>query len=677
MSPSQHVQKTSRRAHPRVRLLIGLFLAVFFGLCAGLPAAATKVESVPDWVKAAASQTLPKYSDRTNAVVLRDDRTVSVGADGRATEHRRRVVKILRPQGREDARIFLPFDSETKLTDLHVWSIGPDGHEYTLRDKEIGEVGFPGQGSLYMDLHARVAEAPGRDPGGIVAYEYDQRSHAYVNETTWHFQSEIPALAQSFTLELPAGYSFGSVWSHHEPVKPADLEHMRWRWELKDVPAIDLDDMAYTPDEAALAGRVTVHYAGSATAAPVGDTWKSVGQWYRTLESNRLDATPEIAAKAKDLAGASPDFYTRVEPVAEFVQRQIRYFVIEMGIGGYQPHAAAEIFRNRYGDCKDKATLLSAMLSSIGVHSALMMVDDRRGAIDPKAPSILADHMVTAIEVPEGYRSPKLRSVITAASGKRYLIFDPTWEKTPFGQLEHELQGSYGVLMEGDQSEIVALPVLSPDLNSIRRSATFRLTAEGVLQGRVTEKRYGDSASMRRYLYEREDAQQQEQFLGRVLRQDFASFSVADFKQENLGALHQDLTTSFDLTAQHFARQMGQMLMVRPRVFGTEDLRPSVRRQPGPRQVPIDLVETVQAQDDFEIKLPAGYTAEELPEPVSLTLDFASYESATTLLGDTLHFHRSYTVRQVLLPAERFADLERLAAVIATDEQSNAILKKL
>ena len=498
-----------------------------------------------------------------------------------------------------------------------------------------------------------------------------------MNEPNWHFQSGITALVQSVTLELPAGYTFGAVWAHHAAVTPTDLERTRWRWELDHVPAVDLEDTPYTPDAAALEGRVTIHYVGPATVSPVGDTWKSVGQWYRTLESNRLDATPEIAAKARELAGSSTDFYSRVEPIAEFVQRQVRYFVIEMGVGGYQPHAASEIFRNRYGDCKDKAALLSAMLRSVGVPSALMMVDHRRGVIDPKAPSIEADHMITAIEVPPGYASPKLRSVITAATGKRYLIFDPTWEKTPFGQLEHELQGSFGVLMAGDQSEIIALPVLSPDLNSIHRSATFRLLPDGSLEGRVTEKRYGDVASMRRSMYDSVDAMHQEQFLNRVLRQDFASFSVTDFKQDNLDALHEDLTTTYDLTAQHFGRTTGGLLLLRPRVLGSEGLRPSVRHQPGPRQLPIDLIETVLAQDDFDIELPAGYAADELPEPVAMDLDFASYRSATTLTGNTLHFHRTYTLRAVTLPPERFPDVERLATVIATDEQSSAVLKKL
>ena len=133
-----------------------------------------------------------------------------------------------------------------------------------------------------------------------------------------------------------------------------------------------------------------------------------------TLAKDRLVTTPQIAAKANELTAGKTDFYDKTEAIGEFVQKQIRYFVIEMGIGGYQPHYAGDIFQHRYGDCKDKATLLSVMLSSVGIHSALMMVDHRRGIVDPDAPSTVGDHMIAAIEVPKGYSSPKLRSVVTA-----------------------------------------------------------------------------------------------------------------------------------------------------------------------------------------------------------------------------------------------------------------------
>ena len=129
------------------------------------PAFAAK-DSVPDWVKTAAAQTVPTYPADTNAVVLLDEHTLTVDKDGHAVEHVRRVVKILRPGGREEGMVFVPFDNDHKLLSLHVWSIGPDGREYAVKDNEMSEFGAPGEGGqLYVDERAKMANPPGRDPG--------------------------------------------------------------------------------------------------------------------------------------------------------------------------------------------------------------------------------------------------------------------------------------------------------------------------------------------------------------------------------------------------------------------------------------------------------------------------------------------------------------------------------
>ena len=636
------------------------------------PAFAFKSDSVPDWVRTAAQQKLPAYPPETNAVVLLDETTYTVAPDGSAVEHYRYVVKILRPQGREEGIVGVPFDKDSKILSMHVWSIGPDGHEYAVKDNEMVELGYPGQGNFFDDLKVRIAKAPGRDPGGVVAYEYEQRSHPYLTEKTWLFQSELPHLNQSFTLELPPGFTHGTVWAHGKEVSAVDLEHQRWRWEMNNTPAIDLDQVTLRPDVLSLAGRMTVHYKGPGIQSPTEGTWQSIGEWYQALAKDRVVATPEIAAKTKELVGDKTDFYDKTEAIAEFVQKQVRYFVIELGIGGYQPHYAADILRNRYGDCKDKATLLTAMLSTVGIHGALVMVDHRRGVVDPDAPSIVGDHVIAAIEIPRGYSSPKLRSVVTSKTGRQYLIFDPTWDKTAFGQLEHNLQGGYGVLVEGSDSQIIQFPVLSPDLNTIHRTASFQLQSDGTLKGTVTEKRFGDLSEDRRSLYTMGDAKEQTQFLDRVLGQDFTSFTVSDVKVQNAEALNKDLTTSYVLAADRFGKSMGSLLMVRPRVLGSEGLYADQKQ----RHVPINLDETMQEHDDYAIELPPGYSVDEIPNPIKLDLGFASYESSSTVKDNVLYYTRTYTVREVTLPADKYPDIQRLAGVIGADEQNRAVLKK-
>jgi hypothetical protein len=641
-------------------------------LLSAIPAAASRQDSVPDWVRAAAAQKLPDYPADTNAVILLDDTTYTVAPDGTAVEHYRHAVKILRPQGRDEGVVAVPFDKDTKILSLHVWSIGPDGHEYAVKDNEVVEYGYPGQGNFFEDDKVKVVNAPGRDPGGIVAYEYEQRNHPFLTEKTWFFQSGIPHLNESFTLELPPGFTYGTVWAHSKEIPAIDLEHQRWRWERSNTPAIDLDQVLLRPSEWSLAGRMTVHYGGPSTPFATTGSWQSIGEWYQVLAKDRLVATPEIAAKANELVTGKTDFYDRAEAIGEFVQKQVRYFVIEMGIGGYQPHFAGDIFRNRYGDCKDKATLLSAMLSTIGVHSALVMVDHRRGVVDADAPSIVGDHMIAAIEIPKGYSSPKLRSVVTAKTGRQYLIFDPTWDKTAFGQLEHNLQGSNGILMEGHDSQVIQFPVLSPELNTVHRTASFQLQPDGVLTGTVTEKRFGDLSENRRSLYTTGDAKQQSDYLDHLLGQDFTTFTVSGFKVQNVEALNKDLTTSYSVTADHFGKTMGPLLMVRPRVLGSDGLEADRKE----RKVPINLGETMQEQDDYSIALPAGYAVDEIPDPVKLDLGFASYESSSKVKDNVLHYTRTYTVREVTLPADRYSDVQKLSGVIAADEQSRAVLKR-
>ncbi len=643
-------------------------------LFATASAFASKGDAVPDWVRSAAAHTSASYSPETSAVVLLDDTTLTVNADGKAVEHNRHVLKILRPAGREEGIVHLPFDTERKLLSLHVWSIAPDGHEYQLRDNEMAEIGYPGSGNYYEDMRIKVASPPGRDPGGVIAYEYEQRIPGYMHEATWFFQDEIPHERESFTLVLPPNYASVAVWAHHGAVQPSDLEHGRTRWEIASTPAIDLDRIPLAPSLPGLAGRMTVHF-GSVPSGQGGSalgTWQQVGAFYDQLARDRMATTPEMTQKVAELTAGKTDFYEKTEAIAEFVQKEIRYFVIEKGIGGQQPHPAADIFHNRYGDCKDKATLLAAMLAGAGVHSTLVLVDTDRGFVDPETPSVLGNHAIGAIEIPSGYSSPKLRSVVTLKSGRRYLIVDPTWEQTAFGQLEHGLQGSYGLIVEGTKSELVELPVLSPELNILRRSATFQLAGDGSLQGEILESRFGDLSDRIRRLYSQSDEKQRQRYFDQRMSQDFTSFHVSDVKVDNVSFLNKDVTTRFQLSADHFSRTMGPLLMVRPRVLGSHGFFLDHKQ----RTFPIDLEQTMIAKDDFTIDLPTGYVLDEMPEPVKLDVGFAAYESSSSLEGTRLHYHRTYTVREVTLPADRYADLQKLEAAIEADEQNHAVFKK-
>src|SRR5450756_338331 len=148
-----------KRTPPLKNIQRTFWKLLFVGLWAVPSASGAKHDAVPDWVRSAANQSLPSYSSEANAVVLMEEINYSVAPSGQAVERVRRVVKILRSAGRDEGIVTVPFDKDTTLVSLHVWSIGPDGHEFAVKDDEIVEVGYPGQGNLYEDYKFKSVKA--------------------------------------------------------------------------------------------------------------------------------------------------------------------------------------------------------------------------------------------------------------------------------------------------------------------------------------------------------------------------------------------------------------------------------------------------------------------------------------------------------------------------------------
>ncbi len=189
-----------------------------------------------------------------------------------------------------------------------------------------------------------------------------------------------------------------------------------------------------------------------------------------------------------------------MQAIAEFVQHDIRYVAIELGIGGWQPHPAPEVFSHRYGDCKDKATLMRAMLHEIGIDSYHVVINTERGAVTRNTPAHHGfNHAIVAIKLPEGLKDPALVAVREDPKLGRILFFDPTDDITPFGQIRGELQDNYALLVIPDGGELIPLPQQPSAMNSVERTAKLTLDAGGTLKGNVKEVRLGERAASERY----------------------------------------------------------------------------------------------------------------------------------------------------------------------------------
>src|SRR5450755_3456690 len=434
--------------------------------------------SAPDWLHQAVSKALGKYAPETNAVVLLDDTTLTVTGPGQADETRRRIVRILRPQGREEAKLHVFVGPGGRVQAIHEWTIDSSGVQYEVKDKEFLEVS-PYEDALYTDIRYRAVEAPAGNPGSVIGWEYTTRRHIWMDQRHWFVQENIPVEETRLTLQLPASWEYKASWANQAPQQPAQTGPNRWQWICLNLAGIPEEHLR--PASEALEGHLELSFYEPAAASNLG-SWKAIGDWYYKLVDGRRNPSPEMSARVQQLTAGATTFDGKVRALTAFLQSDVRYVAIEIGVGGFQPHPASDIFHARYGDCKDKATLLSSMLQEAGIRSDYLVINVYHGVVDPDVPSADSfNHVILAIEVPAGVSADSYHSVFTSKAGTRYLIFDPTDEYTPLGELRAQLQDTYALLVTDAGGELILTPRFSPATNVLSRNGQFTLSPEGTL----------------------------------------------------------------------------------------------------------------------------------------------------------------------------------------------------
>jgi hypothetical protein len=402
-----------------------------------------------------------------------------------------------------------------------------------------------------------------------------------------------------------------------------------------------------------------------------------MGKWYGTLLTGRTDASPAIKQQVTTVTAGKTTPVQKMQAIAQFVQHDIRYVAIELGIGGWQPHPAPEVFSHRYGDCKDKATLMRAMLNEIGVDSYHVVINTQRGAVTRDTPAHHGfNHAIVAIKLPEGLKDPALIAVREDPKLGRILFFDPTDDITPFGQIRGELQDNYALLVIPEGGQLIPLPQQPSSMNSIERTAKLTLDAGGTLKGSVKEIRLGERAATERYaLMKVTNEADRVKPIENLLSNSMSSFRLTQASVSNLQRIDQPFGFDYSFESDHYAKNASGLLLVRPRVLGNKAFGYLETKEP--RKFSIEFEAPARDVDTFEIVIPAGYEVDDMPPAVDADFSFASYQSKTEVTGGVIRYTRTFEVKELSLPVDRADELKRFDRTITGDERSTVVLKSV
>ncbi|HEY2361540.1 MAG TPA: DUF3857 domain-containing protein [Candidatus Angelobacter sp.] len=627
---------------------------------------------VPDWLRSLSKQPVKTYADDVNAVVLLDDNVTTVKENGDIVHHNRRALRILRPEARIRASIMeVGYNSYTKVNYLHGWSITSKGQEYETKSSDIMERNVTTY-EVYSDLKEKAVKLAGAEVGTVVGFEYETLEHPYKFQDFWNFQEFDPVERSHYELHLASGWRVKTDWQNHKEEKATE-ENGGLHWQVIDVPRIENEPRR--PPAEALAGLVVFTFLSDKDPGKSYRDWAEFGSWYTQLATGVRDVNPGLQQKVQELAPANLPLLDRIKSLAQFAQHDVRYVEISIGKGGWRPHNATDIFTHRYGDCKDKATVLSSMLAQIGVKSYYVLVNTERGIVNEKSPPMAYfDHMIIAISLPEASYSKSMPGLYQHPKLGRLLIFDPTNEFVPFGQIPPYEQANYGLLVGDQGGELIPLPLSPPEANGVTRNAKMKLLPDGTLQGEIEERYTGFNAYLGRSFLQHESENDRKKIIERLVANSLGNFQLDKYELVNANDIDQDLIIKFNFSAAHYAKSAGSMLLVRPRVLG-ELAGPWDANKP--RHYAYEFRGPFLDRDTVEITLPDGFKVDELPDPAKATFPFAEYVSKTESLGGTLKYTREYKQLTTQVPMEHIDELKKFFSQINLDEKNMAVLKKV
>jgi hypothetical protein len=628
----------------------------------------------PSWMRALVNAPLPSYDEKTDAVLLYSEISVTVISADKIKTQVREAYKILRPAGRQHGTVKVPFDALSKIDSLRGWCIPAQGKDYEVKEKDAIETAFMQDFVLASDTRVKILTIPAADIGNIVGYEYVREEHPFFLQDIWEFQTHDPLREGRYSIQLPSGWEYKVSWLNHPEVKPTQTGSNSWQWVVNDVREIRHEP--YMPPFDGVAGRMVLSFFTPEKIALNSNVdWDAMGKWYSILIGDRVDSSPEVRQHVADLTASKSTSLQKMQVIAAFVQENIRYVEISFGIGGFQPHPAAEVFAHRYGDCKDKATLVRSMLREIGIDSYHVVIYTERGAVTPQTPAHHGfNHAILAIKLPDGLTDPSLVATMQHPKLGRILFFDPTNELIPFGQLPGYLQANYGLLVTPGGGELIELPQQPSSMNSIRRTAKLTLDPSGTLKGDVKEMRLGHRASSERGRL-RSVTKDSDRIkpIEELLSNSLANFHITQATLQNLQQTDQPFGFNYSFESENYAKNAGNLLLVRPRVIGNKGLGFLETKEA--RKFPIELEEPTRDTDTFEITIPAGYTVDDLPPPVDVDYSFASYHAKTVVTGNVVGYTRTFEVKELSVPVNKAEDLRKFYRIIAGDERNTVVLK--
>jgi len=597
-----------------------------------------------------AEQKQPDYSQEA-FVIEQMKFSYRFEADGTGQRELSSRVKIQTEAGVQNfGQLILPYSSSNETIEIgQVRVHKQDGSIVTALQSNIQELTAPVSrvAPVYSDLKAKHVTVPGLRPGDSLDYRIVWRvttplapNHFWLEYS--FVKADAIVLDERLEVSIPQTKAVKlKVEPGLDPIIKEESGRRVYSWKHSNLKRAEKDDKK----ESKTAERSKTSETEEAKPPHVQMTtfknWDEVGRWYAELQRDRIIPDDKIRARvAEQTRGLSNDG-DKIKALYGYVAKNFRYVSLSFGQGRYQPHAAAEILGNEYGDCKDKHTLLAAMLLAAGIHAYPALINTSH-KIDPDIPSPAQfDHVITAIPV-----------------GQETVWVDTTTEVAPFRLLSPQLRKKEALIIPEDApARLETTPADPPFPSTQLIEIEGKVDDKGELTARAHATLRGDSELMLRIMFRRTPKTEWNNlryYLSYAVGLGFDA-EITEIRPGDANATEKPFELEYDFTITDFldwTSKTDELELPLPSFHLPEA---DADKEQGSK--PIEFGSATDINYRLKLPLPAKYQLR-LPVPITVIRDYAEYRSTYKLEGNTLIAERTLRVRQREISASRLQDYQ-------------------
>src|SRR5579872_152049 len=591
----------------------------------------------------AAIATAPKASDYpdSNAVCLLDLSDVKLQPDGSVVEIVRKAYKLFNERARDLAEVNLSYDSDAQRIEvLSARTVRANGTVAPVRHEDI-RVSTPGQDyAMYSAAATTGFSLPAIEDNCVIDYSYRKvlvpnRLPGQFAET-WFFAMPTPSKLSRLTIQADAKMPVQYRLYNDTACKPvvsasADGKLKTYLFEERDNRPLAREPMMPPLSETAPMVEITT----------IAD-WSTIGDWYYRLQKPQAVATPPISAEVARITAGTTTASQKAAALCGWLQDNVRPIGIPLGISGYRPHAASDIFAKRYGDAKDTTNLLIAMLGAAGIHADPALLSPGSPVdLQTRLPSLQQFSHVIALARIDG----------------RDVWLDPTADACPFGDIPAADRGAFALIAAVGSGAFKRIPPYEPRENGIEDHETLTLNEDGSaeMEDRVVMR--GSFAQGIGARFRSMSPQQRDQTAKQIIANLSPGAVLKDYKLPEGKQRADMLEMRFTVHAPQYAQPADDLLLV-PVSSVQQVVNPFVQKE---RRYPFYQPQSTSVTADLTIRLPKGFGISRTPPEISIASPSTTQHITFTPSADrrSITIHSEMITRQGSAPA---VDLGKMKA---------------